>query len=70
MMEICDRTEGIYADRLKTLGTKLYGRHKYYFYGVKTANGLRYHYEINLTETEYKQLETEVVKRRKYYLGF
>lgn len=69
MMLICDRTEQIYADRMKALGQKLYGRHSYYFYAVRTASGLRYHYELNLSKQEYEIMNTKISNRLYYYTG-
>ena len=67
MIEICGRTEHIYAKRLLDLGQKTFPRHKYYFYGVHTANGLRYTYILNLTKDEYNALYNKVMKRQKFY---
>ena len=69
MMVICDRTEGIYAERFYNLLRKRYPRHKYMFYAVRTSNGLRYHFEINLSCEEYQNICNIVAGRKKYYLG-
>lgn len=69
MMLICDHTEMIYADRMKALGQKLYGRHSYYYYAIRTSSGLKYHYELNLSKQEYEDMKDRISKRLYYYTG-